>query len=1293
MFLRWFFCGAGWLGACSFAQTTPDVGSGSPTPGIRLAFQNAYYRNGFANLVGAPTADVAKFGSTGFIQQFPSVIKNGGTLALIKPDATDNYNVMQVKAAMFAFYITFAVNTVGYPTDDTGPCPRLVSPAAPNNSCDWQPLANNYALFTYASPLATGGQNFAARDPYFTRWMALGGVSRMGPATSAETQVTSPANTQATVQSFDQGAIYRITSGLQNGRLFAVRQAIYTLYVSMGAHTSILGLPVSDELNLANGTIQQNFEGGAIQFDPSTGVAILRPPVDRVSLVPNGSLHMNASDSVPAQVTLYSTAGAVLTDRTVAWNTSNGRVVQIISNGFTATLKAVGGGTAVITATSEGKTSVALTVSVTAVCCQIGEGAPTASLQQAFQDAVTRNKLSVILPASSAVTRSGNGYVQQLVGIGASAVPYLIAVADGSAIGYVVTGAILSQYLAQSGPSGALGYPITDATSTGRQMFQGAALAGDPVQLVTGSILSKWAALSYETGVVGAPTDAALAFLTFRGTTGRMQLFRNALIVAPGVGALSGQAFFVTGLVLAKYNSSGGPGGDLGSPTTDERVVSGLRQQDFEGGYINYATGASVANVVNTPRQPLVTITPTTVVSGTPVHIIVGGFNNGATVRVSQTGQQDFQVKVATGAYAWDVQIPASAASGVVTVRAADVAGSTVAQASYTVRNASTAALAVSIVSGDRQNGAPGAQLAQALVVAVQDSSGNPLPGQTVTFTGSPGALVTPPSAVTGADGQASATLRLPLTAGVALATAQAGRVVVTFSAKSEASSLNNFPALTQAVDGTLGNGNDTIRQKGALLTSAASIVRYHQLRNELPQPNGLADPVTLNQFLKSFCIFDSQGNQICDGFISLGQANEQTANLWRLGGFAGGGLTIRTESTDLDNVRDLVAAGSPVLLALSLRDLGSHFVVATGIGADGHLVIADPNPAFARTSLDSYLSGFTASGIVVQGSLWGAARLLPQAPASSGFLAYATAPVAIASVTGTCGQSLQFPDIAAVAGATPTNAPGTIYFRFCDGSAGPYQLDIGAQGSYSAAFVDLSANGARSTLTDPSPSYQIVRSGSQWTIAQLQTNIAASGVVNAATFSSDIAPGGLISIYGTGFVRPGSDTRVEINGEPAKVIAALPFQVNAQVPFDIAAGTATLDITSGNGAARQSIAIAGVAPAIFSISPTQAAITNQDNKLNTTSNPVLRGGTLVIYGTGFGAVSTAGRLNPTVVPVTVVIGGAELRAAFAGLTPGFVGLYQVNVAVPANLPPGLAIPLYLKQAGAVSTTVTVAIQ
>ncbi len=1231
MRILWQVWWAGCFAALVLAQTAVDVGVGASGSPFRQQFLDAWSRNGFRLLAGDPLGYVTNYGSTGLIQQFPLASGKAGTLALIKPDMTATSNVFQVSAQMFAYYGSVSVSNAGYPTTDTANCPALRSAANASNSCQWQPFSNSYELFVYVQPVATGGQNFTVRIPFYTKWTTLGGLSGLGPANSAETQVTSQFSSKATVQTYDQGAIYNITSGVLTGRLLAIKEPVYDLYVASGADAGSLGLPMTEDLLLASGLRQQTFEGGAIEYDPSTGVAVLQPRIASLALVPNGSIHMNLGDKLTAQVTVYSSAG-VLTDRTVTWNTSNGKVVQVQPSGLTATLIATGAGTATVTASAEGKTSSSLIVTVTTPCCQVGEGAPNAAIQQAFQAAVARDKLTIQLPAASIVTRVGNGYVQQLSSAGTAPISYLIAEADGSAAAYVVTGGLLVSYLALGGPTGSLGYPLADATAGGRQTFQSGTLAGIPVQLISGAILTKWATLGYETGVAGSPNSAATQFLTFTGTTGSAQPFQNALILNSG----SGPAFEVTGLVLSQYISQGGPTGLLGAPTDDEHLAGALRQQDFEGGSINYAPGASTANVVVNPRQPTVTTTPSTVVSGTPVHLIAGGFNNGATIRVSQTGQPDFLVTAATGAYAWDVQIPSTAASGVIAIRAVDVNSAAVAQGSYIVRNVSSAPLTLSIVSGDGQNGPPGALLPQPLVVVLQDENGNAAQGQPVTFTASPGGQVTPVSTTTGANGQASAIMRIPASAGIALATAQAGHQVVTFSARSQAFSLSNVPP----ADGTL-------------VSAAASILGYYQLVNVLPQPNGLADAATLSQFLKSLCVFDAQGKQICDGFVPLGPSSDQIVNLWRLGAFVGNNLTVSIETANVNAVRDLVATGSPVLLVF-----GSSYAVATGIAADGSLVTS---PA------------------VSTGTLIGAVRLLPQPPGSSGFLVAATAPVAISSVTGACGRPLQL---------------GSLYFEQCDGAANSYQLDIAAPGAFTGMFTGLATPAEGIALTgSAATSLEISGAGPQWTVSPLALSLTASGVENAASFTSAVAPGGLISIFGNGLFRAGAPTTVQLNGESAQVLTALPFLVNAQIPLDISPGTAVLSVTSGNGTAQESITVNSVAPAIFTVAPGQGAITNQDNSLNSPSNPANRGSFLVIYGTGFGAVTSSGGLSRANTPVSTVIGGIEIPAAFAGLTPGTVGLYQANVQIPSTLPPGLNLALYLKQASTVSNTVSVAIQ
>src|SRR5439155_17187367 len=125
-----------------------------------------------------------------------------------------------------------------------------------------------------------------------------------------------------------------------------------------------------------------------------------------------------------------------------------------------------------------------------------------------------------------------------------------------------------------------------------------------------------------------------------------------------------------------------------------------------------------------------------------------------------------------------------------------------------------------------------------------------------------------------------------------------------------------------------------------------------------------------------------------------------------------------------------------------------------------------------------------------------------------------------------------------------------------------------------------------------------------------------------------------------------------------------------------------------------QQIAVSAVAPGIFLIgSPPSGAIVNQDNTLNGPSNPLARGQVLVIYATGLGHVIRQGQYLVAAEPVTILVNGQEVPAAFAGLTPGFTGLYQVNVLIPTPTPPGLRLSLALRQGEVWSNTVALALQ
>ncbi|HEV8145291.1 MAG TPA: hypothetical protein VGP79_02870, partial [Bryobacteraceae bacterium] len=228
-----------------------DVGSGAPTPDIVQSFVYGFLRNGFNLLVSTPVADVSRFGPTGLRQEFLDAAKTTGVrYALILPNqnafTTGANTVWQVHAPLYAYYLTVSQNTAGYPASDTAACPAIKAATNLGNTCQWQLFDKKYALFSYAQLKQLTTQNFATRDPFYTRWIALGGVSGLGPANTVEATLTRSFATAATGQTFDQGAIYNITSGTLTGRLVAVREPVYDVYAANGGPTGPLGLPVSD---------------------------------------------------------------------------------------------------------------------------------------------------------------------------------------------------------------------------------------------------------------------------------------------------------------------------------------------------------------------------------------------------------------------------------------------------------------------------------------------------------------------------------------------------------------------------------------------------------------------------------------------------------------------------------------------------------------------------------------------------------------------------------------------------------------------------------------------------------------------------------------------------------------------------------------------------------------------------------------------------------------------------------------------------------------------------------------
>ena len=222
-------------------------------------------------------------------------------------------------------------------------------------------------------------------------------------------------------------------------------------------------------------------------------------------------------------------------------------------------------------------------------------------------------------------------------------------------------------------------------------------------------------------------------------------------------------------------------------------------------------------------------------------------------------------------------------------------------------------------------------------------------------------------------------------------------------------------------------------------------------------------------------------------------------------------------------------------------------------------------------------------------------------------------------------------------------------------------------------------------------------------------------GLVNAADFTKPVAPGGLVSIFGsqlspmtlasTDVPLPTvmADSCLTANGVVLPMVFVSPTQINAQLPIQVNGNTEVVLRTPGGISDALEITILPAAPAVFHSGaagpvtdiPTIVRATN--NSLVTASNPIHPNDRITIYLTGMGqtlpavaagAPAPMAPLSSALLPATVTLGGTSLFVDFAGLTPGWVGLYQINALVPfKGVPAGFDIPLTISQGGA-STTI-----
>ena len=212
------------------------------------------------------------------------------------------------------------------------------------------------------------------------------------------------------------------------------------------------------------------------------------------------------------------------------------------------------------------------------------------------------------------------------------------------------------------------------------------------------------------------------------------------------------------------------------------------------------------------------------------------------------------------------------------------------------------------------------------------------------------------------------------------------------------------------------------------------------------------------------------------------------------------------------------------------------------------------------------------------------------------------------------------------------------------------------------------------------------------------------SSVVNGASFQPPIVPGSWATIQGSSlsavtdtwdnFIVNGKlpttvdGVSVTIGGQSAYVYYVSPGQINFIVPA-VGSGPQKVIVKNSVGAsAAFTVTASTFGPAFFPWPNNQVVATRQDFSLaakngtfpGTTTTPAKPGDTIILWGTGFGPttpVAPAGEETPsdttystTTLP-SVSIDNLPAKVYGAALAPGFAGLYQVAIQVPAALTNG----------------------
>ena len=163
------------------------------------------------------------------------------------------------------------------------------------------------------------------------------------------------------------------------------------------------------------------------------------------------------------------------------------------------------------------------------------------------------------------------------------------------------------------------------------------------------------------------------------------------------------------------------------------------------------------------------------------------------------------------------------------------------------------------------------------------------------------------------------------------------------------------------------------------------------------------------------------------------------------------------------------------------------------------------------------------------------------------------------------------------------------------------------------------------------------------------------------------------------------------------------PSQINAQLPLTVGAAGQLIAYTPGGVSNSFSLgSIQPTAPSVLQVPSGPGSATLVPAVFRAASSlpvnlvdPIHKGDHLIIYASGLGPTTPsvdAGAVSPSNPPAIVLLtpvvtlDGVNCPVTFAGLTPGQIGVYQIDVNVPQGVTQGLSVALTVSQGTSAST-------